>query len=199
MGKAIPAMIEQLGAEVGAATDDCVHAQVMTGSEAITAKTSGTEAALWAKGATERLDSLVAEETRVRIMERCGANCARKNSGVIVRTVARRGKFADEEAFLAAEIKKPPAGTRLERQGDSLIQVYIPQAFTHPMRCYCALVKDLPKGESMSQTYCHCSKAFVQTLWEAVLGRPVSVEIEESAVSGASECRFRITPLSCLP
>ena len=63
------------------------------------------------------------------------------------------------------------------------------------MRCYCALVKDLPAGEAISQTYCHCSKAFVKTLWEAVLGKPVSVDLLESAVSGASDCRFRITPL----
>jgi hypothetical protein len=45
----------------------------------------------------------------------------------------------------------------------------------------------------MSRTYCHCSKAFVRTLWEAVMGRPVSIELLESAVSGSGECRFRIT------
>ena len=194
MSKTVVGMIEQLEGEVGAATDAGVRAQVMAGAETITAKSTGTEVALWAKGAMERLDSLVDQETREQIMERCGANCARRNSGVLDRTVARRRKFADEEAFLIAEIRKPPAGTRLSREGDSLVQVYTPQAFSHPMRCYCALVKDLPKGEVMSQTYCHCSKAFVQTVWEAALGRPVSVELEASAVSGASECRFRITP-----
>jgi len=51
----------------------------------------------------------------------------------------------------------------------------------------------------MSQTYCHSSKAFVRTLWETVLDRPLTVEILESAVSGAGECRFRITPLPPLP
>ena len=44
----------------------------------------------------------------------------------------------------------------------------------------------------MSRTYCHCSKAFVRTLWEAVLGRPVAVELVSSALSGASECEFEI-------
>lgn len=192
MSKAIVGMIEELGGEVKTATDPAVHAQVMAGAEAITAKTGGAEAALWVKGAMERLDALVNEEVRTAIMERCGANCAARNSGVIVRAVARRGKFADEEAFLAAEMKKPPAGTRLEREGDSLVQVYTPQAFSHPMRCYCGLVKELAEGEVMSQTYCHCSKAFVQTMWEAVLGRAVRVMVLESAVSGGKECRFRI-------
>jgi Family of unknown function (DUF6144) len=195
MSKTVMGMIEQLGGEVGAATDTNVRARVMAGAETITAKSSGIEAALWAKGAMERLGSLLDEETREQIMERCGANCAQKNSGVLDRAVARRRKFADEEAFIAAEIKKPPAGTQLLREGESLVQVYTPQAYRYPMRCYCALVKDLPEGEVMSRTYCNCSKAFVQTVWEAALGRPVRVELIESAVTGSSECRFRITPV----
>jgi len=195
MSKAVVGMIEQFGGEVEAVIDPCVRAQVMAGSEAITAKTDGVEVALWAKGAIERLDALVCEEARMQALENCGVNCARRNSGVIDRARARRNKFANEEAFLAAELKKPLAGMRLEREGDTLVQVYTPQAFARPMRCYCALVKELPEGETMSQTYCHCSKAFVRVMWEAALGRPVSVEIQESAVSGASECRFRITPL----
>jgi len=67
------------------------------------------------------------------------------------------------------------------------------------LRCYCALIKDLPEGETISQTYCLCSKAFVQTLRETAIDRPVTVEILESAVSGASECRFRITLLPPVP
>jgi hypothetical protein len=194
VSKAIPGMIEQFGAQVEAVTGPGVRAQVMAGSETITANTGGAEVAHWAKGAIERLDALISEKTRVEIMENCGDNCARRNSRTIDRARARRAKFATEEAFLAAEIRKPPAGTRLERDWDILIQAYTPRAFTHPMRCYCALVKDLPEGETMSQTYCHCSKAFVQTMWQTILGRPVAVQILESAVSGASECRFRIMP-----
>jgi hypothetical protein len=194
MSKAVLGMIEELGGQVEAMTDRHVREQVMEGSEAITAKTSGADVARWAKGAMERLDALVSPEVGMRIMEGCGVNCARSNSGILDRAVARRQRHADEEAFLAAEIKKPMAGTRLRRDGESLVQVYTPQAFSRPMRCYCALVKDLPEADTLSHTYCHCSKAFVKTLWEAVLGRPVSVELLESAVSGSSECKFRITP-----
>jgi hypothetical protein len=194
MSKAILGMIEQFGAQVEAATGPSVREQVMAGAEAITAKSSGAEVAQWAKGAVERLDALVPEAVRAQIMEDCGVNCARKNLSVIDRAVARRQKYADEEAFLAAEIRKPMPGTRLEREGDTLYQVYTPLAFSQPMRCYCALVKELPAGETMSPTYCHCSKAFVKALWEAALGRPVGVDLLESAITGAAECRFRITP-----
>ncbi|MBN1137058.1 MAG: hypothetical protein JXM73_10750 [Anaerolineae bacterium] len=199
MSKAIVGMIEQLAGEVEALAGRSVREQVMAGSEAITAKTGGAEVAQWVKDAMDRLDALVPEEMRVQIMENCGVNCAGRNSTPIDRAVARRQRAADEEAFLAAELKKPAAGIRLERDGDVIYQVYTPRAFSRPMRCYCGLVKELPGGETMSPTYCHCSKAFVRVMWEAILGRPVSVDLVESAMSGASECRFRITPVPYAP
>lgn len=196
MSKAVVGMIEQLAGEMEALVDDCLCQQVLAGVDGIGASTGGDDVAQWVKGAMERLDALVPAETGMQIMEACGVNCARKNSGAIERARARREKAGSEEAFLRAELKKPGKGTRLEREGDTLYQTYTPRAFTRPMRCYCALVKELPEGETMSPTYCHCSKAFVRTMWESILGRHVDVELLESAISGASECRFRITPVA---
>jgi hypothetical protein len=45
---------------------------------------------------------------------------------------------------------------------------------------------------SVSLTYCHCSKAFVQRLWESVLEQPVNVELLQSVVSGDPECKFAV-------
>lgn len=194
MSKALVGMIEELGGQVEALAGKEIRDQVMAGADAITAKTGGAEVARWVRGAMERLDALLPTETAVRIMESCGVNCARRNRLPIDRARARREKAADEEAFLAAELKKPAAGTRLEREGEALYQVYAPQAFSRPMRCFCALVKELPEGETLSPTYCHCSKAFVRAMWEATLGRPVEVDLVESAISGAAECRFQIRP-----
>jgi hypothetical protein len=102
----------------------------------------------------------------------------------------RDGKNADE--FLEAEQKKPMTGTRLVREGNVLYQFYTPRAFTRPMRCYCGLLRGLPDGATVSKTYCHCSKGFVKKFWESVLERPVKVELIQSAVSGADECKFAI-------
>jgi predicted hydrocarbon binding protein len=44
----------------------------------------------------------------------------------------------------------------------------------------------------MSKTYCHCAEGFVKKYWETVVGKPVGVQLVESAVSGASECKFAI-------
>jgi hypothetical protein len=194
MGKSTVEMIAEFSRQVEDSAGPEIRAQVMAGSEDLTARTSAEETSLWVRDAIGRLDRLVAEQTAVKIMETCGANCARVNSGLIERAKKRRSKHANEEAFLEAERRKPQAGTRLEREGAVLYQTYTPQAFTRPMRCYCALLRALPENETVSQTYCHCSKAFVKTFWEEALGRLVRVEILESAVSGSNVCKFKITP-----
>jgi hypothetical protein len=193
MAEPVLGMIEQFGREVEAVTGESARQQVMAGAESLTPKTKPEAIALWVRDAVDRLDSLAAEDERAKVMESCGVNCARVNGTVIERGKARRARHATEEAFLAAEVAKPQAGTRLERDGDILYQIYAPAAFSHPMRCYCGLLRGLPEGVQMSPTYCHCSRAFVRTYWSEVLDRPVRVDVLETAITGSTECRFKIT------
>ncbi len=166
--------------------------KVMKGSEGITENTDKMETALWTKNAMERLDALVDEKTKVQVMQNCGYNCAKKNSKVIERAVARRKKYASIDNFLAAEQKNPSKGTRLAREGNILYQTYTPQNFTRPMRCYCSLFRQLPTENTVSLTYCNCSKGFVEKYWEAILQKPTKVELLHSAISGAKDCTFAI-------
>jgi predicted hydrocarbon binding protein len=166
--------------------------KVMEDSDVITEKTDKTKVAEWVRGAMERLDALVGEETRIRIMENCGRDCAHVNKRVIDRAKLRRKKFNSADEFLEAEQKKPMAGTRLVREDNVLYQFYTPKTFIRPMRCYCGLLRGLPDRETVSKTYCHCAKGFVKKFWESVLERPVKVELMKSAVSGANECKFAI-------
>ena len=190
MTKSQAGMIQEFASQVEALAGPRVRGRVTLGREDITAKTGAVEVARWVRGAIGRLDEAVPLGTALAVMQACGTHCAEVNHGVIARAAARRRKHHSEEAFLAAEVKRPMAGTRLERRGDVLHQFYTPRSFGHGMRCYCALVKALPKGESLSPTYCHCAEAFVATLWEAVLGRPVTVRILRSALTGSEECEF---------
>ncbi len=169
-----------------------VAKKVMEGSENITEKTDKKKTAEWVKQAIDKLDTLVNEDAKIRIMENCGYNCANVNKKVIQRAKARRKKFRSLDEFLAAEQKKPISGTRLERKGNTLTQFYTPRAFTRPMRCYCSLFRGLPENETVSITYCHCSKGFAKKFWEGVLERSVKVDLIHSAISGASECKFVI-------
>jgi hypothetical protein len=169
-----------------------VAAKVMEGSEQITEKTDRMRIAKWAKNAMERLDASVDEKTRVRVMQNCSYNCAKKNHKVIERAVGRRKKYASTDDFLEAERQNPMKGTRLARERNIMYQFYTPQAFTRPMRCYCSLFRGLPTENTVSLTYCNCSKGFVEKYWEAVLQKPVKVDLLQSAISGAKECIFAI-------
>jgi hypothetical protein len=165
---------------------------VMQGSEQLTDNTNKIEIAFWVKNAIERLDASVDEKTKMQVMQNCGYNCAKKNSKVIEKAVARRKKFSSIDEFLVAEQKKPATGTRLVLEGSIIYQTYTPQGFMRPMRCYCSLFRQLPTQETVSITYCNCSKGFVEKYWEAILCKPVKVGLRQSAISGAKECIFAI-------
>ena len=169
-----------------------IAAKVMEGNEQITEKTDKKRIALWVKNAMERLDALADRETREKAMQNCGYNCAKKNHKVIERAVARRKKFASVDDFLMAEEKNPPKGTKIARAGNIVYQTYTPKTFIRSMRCYCSLFRQLPAEDKVSTTYCNCSKGFVEKYWEAVLQKPVKVDLLKSAISGDEECTFAI-------
>ena len=183
--------VEELGGRIEEHAGKEFSVEVMEGSDGV-ASMKGEEVALWVKGAMERLDALVEEGTRVRIMTSCGRNCAEMNRRPIEMAVKRRAKHGSLDEFIESEIRKPMKGTRLEREGAVIYQYYTPSTFRPGLRCYCSLVSGLPASEVISSTYCGCGKGFVESYWEAVVGRPVSVEILESSISGASECKFKV-------
>jgi predicted hydrocarbon binding protein len=169
-----------------------VAIKVMDGSKQITEKTDSKKIARWVKEAIDRLDNSVDMNTRVKVMQDCGYNCAKKNHRVIERAVSRRKKYMNMDDFLKAEVKKPIKGTKLVRDGDIVYQFYTPQTFARPMRCYCSLLRGLPAQDKVSITYCNCSKGFVEKYWEAILQKPVKVDLLQSAISGSKECKFAI-------
>ena len=77
----------------------------------------------------ERLDRMVSEETRFKIMENCGFNCAQMNKGAIEPAVTKRKKFKTVDEFLEVEQKEPTKGTKLVREGNVLYQYYTPQSY----------------------------------------------------------------------
>ena len=184
--------IQELAGNVERLAGKQVRDEVMQDSDQLKESSKPDKVSMWVQGAMQRLDALVDEPTRRQIMSECGYNCARVNSRPTRAAVARRAKFATLDEFLSAEQAKPPFGMRLSREGECLCQVYTPRAFIHPMRCYCSLLRGLPQGETTSLTYCQCSRAFVQKYWEAILGKPVEVELLHSAVAGADQCGFKI-------
>ncbi len=148
--------------------------------------------ALWVKGAMEKMDETLDEETRTTIMVTLGRNCAEINKRPITAAAKRRGEYDSIDDFLKAEEKNPPKGTRLKRKGDTLHYYYTPSSFREGLRCYCSLLRGLPQDQTAPITYCNCSKGFVEKYWETVLERKVKVELMQSTISGAKECKFTI-------
>jgi hypothetical protein len=182
--------IADLGLAIGDLAGEKARAMVMEGSERI-ADLSLQEASAWLKGAIAHLDAGVDEPTRVEIMERLGLNCAEMNKSHVEQALARRNRFASLDEFLQAEEKTPSPGTRLIREGDVVYQYYDPLAAFH-RRCFCGLWWGLPDEENAPLTWCQCSRAFVAKVWEGYAGRPVKVELIESCISGAKQCKFAI-------
>jgi predicted hydrocarbon binding protein len=192
VAKKYPPALENLGRNLERFATKEAKEKVREESERLAKTSDPAKVALWVQGAMKRLDKAVDKKTRTRIMEECGYDCAKANHATIDRFAAKRKKYESLEAFLEAEKDRALPGMRLERKGEAVYQYYMPQSFRYPMRCFCSLLRGLPPGETVSQTYCQCSKGFVQKMWERLLGKPVKVEVLETAVTGAKECRFKI-------
>ncbi|MBN1798263.1 MAG: hypothetical protein JW822_06785, partial [Spirochaetales bacterium] len=185
-------MIKQWGISIERVAGKKTRERIMDGSDNLRQSTAKPDIAAWCKGAVEKMDKLVDEQHRIKIMEQCGHNCSLVNSRVIENALKRRKKFHNLVEFLKAEFKKPLPGTKLEYEGNVIYQYYTPGSYSTPMRCYCSLFRKLPREQQVSITYCHCSRAFVAKYWEAVLGKPVKVEVLESAISGSRVCKFAV-------
>ena len=133
------------------------------------------------------LGAYASETARART-ERARAIAA---AGGIEQALAKRRQFQTLDEFLVAEVQAPSKGTRLEREGDVVYQYYDPRS-GFQVRCFCSLWRGLGDDEEASLTWCQCSKGFVMKLWEAYVGSPVKVDLVESCIAGAEECKFAV-------
>lgn len=188
-------MIKELRSQIERLTNTSIAQKVMASCDQLTPKSSKKKIAQCMKLVVNVMEQEIEEPIRMKIMENCGQNCACVNYNVIDAAKKRRNSFKSIDTFLEAEQQHPMPGTKLLREGNTLHFLYTPHEFSEKvqLRCYCGLFRGLPASETVSQTYCACSKAFVQKLWEEVLGKPTSVEIVRTAISGAEVCEFKVS------
>ena len=188
MGEHEVFLINEIGGMIDRYAGERVKKEVMEGSERITATSGAKETAEWVKGAMQRSDALVDEETRMKIMGTHGYHCA--DGGYprkwIDEAIEERKKYTNKDEFLKAKAEE----WGYAREGDVVYHTIF--SSTPEVRCVCGLVSGLPEGQNMSPTYCLCSRGLVKRYWEEVLGRPLEVELVHSAISGAKECKFAI-------
>jgi predicted transcriptional regulator YdeE len=189
--------LNQFAREVETIAGAAVSNEVMAGKEAILSAKDPASGALWMKQAVDRLDTLAGKGKAAEVMGACGRSCNLVNHQETQDTRKFRLLCKTDEDFLDKFLQSPVAGARFERESKKLIQYYCPQEYGkekygHGLRCYCSLIGGLPEGVNASPTYCQCSRAYVQAHWEAVLGRPVKVELGRTALTGSDECKFII-------
>ena len=192
MKEIIAGQMKEMSARIEEHAGPEVCAEFFKDSEKAAASTNPVDNSLWMKEAIDRLDSLTDEATRRKIMTDCGYHCQSVFNKEMKEARERRLKYKTEEEFLKDELN-PPAntGVRFERDGDVIHNYYTPRKYGDGMRCYCYLIGALPDDIKASRTYCECSRAWQEKYWEGALGRPVRVELGETAISGDSdECEF---------
>ncbi len=185
--------LQGFGGNVEKIAGEKVHDKVMEGVDTIVKSTDMEAISLWMKDAIDRLDAGTTPEKCSQIMGACGRSCYTAHAKMVAAYKTRRMKYKTEAEFLQAELKRTVKNNRLElKDKNTLIQYYTPRGMKSNERCFCSLVKNLPQGTAMSPTYCQCSRSFIQNQWENALGRPLKVEVKETALSGADECKFVI-------
>jgi hypothetical protein len=184
--------LRELGGRIEEFAGVIVRQKVMQGSDELVAAADPVKTAIWMKEAIDRLDTSITPDKCKQIMTACGNACLAMNIKGMEESKEARRTCATEEEFLKIELNAQPDITRFERNGGILYWYYTPHKIGKGKRCFCPLFSMLPEGVNASPTYCQCSRAFVQAYWEGILGRSINVELGETSITGADECKFII-------
>lgn len=136
----------------------------------------------WISSAVQRLEKEVGKATAIKVMQACGAKCC----GPTQQKRAKQfmGESHSVEELLAKLNEAGIGGGRLTlKNKNTILGGYD--------RCYCGRVKQT-KEPFPTDTYCHCSTGWYESLFEAAFGKPVEVTLKQSILQGADRCEFEI-------
>ena len=131
----------------------------------------------WLTNLMKNMDTHLEEETKIKILEECGRSCAKNN--IKEEALKYQGKLDD----WLGKMKKWVGAKNIQKQEDRIQVVY--------SKCYCQLVQDIPP--ILSASFCNCSRGWLMEIFETVLEKPVTVEMEDSIMKGGEQCRFSVS------
>jgi hypothetical protein len=134
----------------------------------------------WIRDLVDSLDANLDESTRAAVLAECGRRCLPQS--VVARAHALWLAQGDLDAWVAAMNAEHLGGGYLERRGSEIHGRY--------ERCYCPLAREA--GEGLSPTFCNCSRAWLEGLFVGALGRSAQVEMTQTVVGGAPDCRWTV-------
>ena len=122
-------------------------------------------------------------ENVVDLISKCGKDCALR--GNLMQKLAEMRSEAKDQGNLeemVAILKKNQFGDAISLNGRTIGISY--------NKCYCSIRTE---GYIASPDFCHCSKGWVKTVYEAYLQKPVDVKMISAIGRGDSVCHFEIT------
>ncbi|MEM0448640.1 MAG: DUF6144 family protein [Methanomassiliicoccales archaeon] len=128
----------------------------------------------------ERLERAFDEESRVRIMERCGRQCFGPTHQKVRKALFHESSSLEEFLDKLNDLEGGKAHYRITEQGAIIIE--------YPS-CRCGQVRESQK-RFPNHTYCMCGVGFNKELFETVLGRKVDIILVTSAICDGGPCRF---------
>lgn len=172
MGRITKSIVRQSGV-------DDAH-RVMLPAYAYEGAKKGEDKAELTRQTMERLEAVFDEESRVKIMERCGRLCCGPTHQKVRRALFQESNSLEEFLEKLNELEAGKAHYRITEQGAIIVE--------YPA-CLCGQVKDTPR-RFPSHAYCMCSVGFNKELFETVLGRKVDVVLVTSAICDGGPCRL---------
>ena len=150
------------------------------------------KAQMWIKDIVSNMDSILDEETRVKLLQANGRSCCNNAYGV-----ASEEKLPPEagEQYLK---RLENAGYEVQRKGDITV-IYYNWGKDHQNpfglilgdgNCLCPVVETIKSG--LSPSYCQCSAGYVGELFRRQIGRPIKAEVINSLKMGGDDCIFRL-------
>ncbi|MFX0114551.1 MAG: hypothetical protein ACFFB3_08385, partial [Candidatus Hodarchaeota archaeon] len=117
----------------------------------------------WIEALLEGIDAYVDQETKAKIFEKCGRNCARKHTVAMFKKAWKETQ--DLEKFVAVIDERMGAETQWQLKGNELHISY--------NRCFCFLpALKLVNTPSL----CNCSPGWIKENLEMALNKPIEVE-----------------------
>jgi predicted hydrocarbon binding protein len=131
----------------------------------------------WVKSFLKNLDAGFDEAGRIRMMESCGRDCARRGATRMAESF--KGNVDGMITELSAQLGKE----NIKREGRMVTLVY--------PECYCPMVSRIT--ERLSDTWCNCSRGWVLEIFGIAAGKPVEAKLVQSIKRGDPLCKFEIT------
>jgi predicted hydrocarbon binding protein len=138
------------------------------------------EKAKFAKCLMDNFEKQFSADIRTKVLENCGRGCI--GTTIIEKTRRIKKKTRNLDEFVSGLNQQRIGGGRL-RHGHGKIYVEYE-------KCYCGMVSKTK--EKFSSTYCNCSRGWLLELFERVFEKPVKVELLQSVIQGAPNCKFVI-------